>query len=359
MATFLITDSDNWIINNNFHYLLGFQPTLWGVAIRKDSLHVFLDTRYYAKTKKINKNHITDITWKNDIHFHKVTGPLVDIMLITCKSSKNIELEENLTLKYFHEINNKSDLWTGWDPKKTSVIPNYFEWERIVKNDFEIKKMKKAIDVIDKVSMFIQYLVDTNEIYGKSESEVRSIIVNKILEFGWDDESFEAIVAFWMHSAVPHHTAWDTIIEDGPLLIDMGAKYKGYCSDFTRTFWVGKKIDDYEEYHKVYRSVKKASIKATLWARVGMKASQIDSLARKSIIKDGYWDYFSHSTGHWVGLNIHEGPWITQMSDDVIKTGMMFTIEPWIYIPGKFWVRIENIVLAKEERVKCISKIRY
>jgi Xaa-Pro dipeptidase len=139
----------------------------------------------------------------------------------------------------------------------------------------------------------------------------------------------------------------------------MWAKHKWYCSDFTRTFWVGKKTDDYDEFHKVYSSVKKASIKATLWARVWMKASQIDALARKSIIKDGYWDYFSHSTGHGVGLNIHEGPWITQMSDDKIKTGMMFTIEPGIYLPGKFWVRIENIVLAKEERVKCISKIRY
>jgi Xaa-Pro aminopeptidase len=81
--------------------------------------------------------------------------------------------------------------------------------------------MKKAIEVIDKVCMFIQYLVDTNEVYGKTESEVRNIIANKILEFGGEDESFEAIVAFGSHSAVPHHTATDTIIEDGPLLIDM------------------------------------------------------------------------------------------------------------------------------------------
>ena len=359
MATFLITDSDNGIINNNFHYLLGFQPTLGGIAIRSSSIHIFLDNRYYAKTKKINKDHITETTWKKDIQFHKVTGPMIDLMLITCESSKNIELEENLTLKYFHEINDKSDLGTNDNPKKTSVIPNYFESQRIIKNDYEIKKVKKAIDVIDKVSMFVQYLVDTNEIYGKTESEVRNIIVNKILEFGWDDESFEAIVAFGTHSAVPHHTAWDTIIEDGPLLIDMWAKYKGYCSDFTRTFWVGKKTDEYEEFNKVYSSVKKASIKATLWARVWMKAFQIDSLARKSIIKDGYGDYFSHSTGHWVGLNIHEGPWITQMSDDEIQTWMMFTIEPGIYLPGKFGVRIENIVIAKEERIKCVSKIRY
>ena len=359
MATFLITDSDNWIVNTNFHYILWFQPTLGGIAIRKESIHVFLDSRYYAKTKKINKDLITEKIGKIDIHFHKVSGPLIDIMLLTCKGSKNIELEENLTLKYFHEINDKSDLGIHWEPKKTSVIPNYFEAERIVKNDSEIKKMKKAIEVIDKVSMFIQYLVDTYEIIWKTESEVRNIIVNKILEFGWEDESFEAIVAFGQHSAVPHHTAGDTVIENGPLLIDMWAKYKGYCSDFTRTFWIWKKSDEFHEFHKVYNSVKKASIKATLWARVGMKASQIDALARKSIIKDGYGDYFSHSTGHGVWLNIHEWPWITQMSDDIIQTGMMFTIEPGIYIPWKFGVRIENIVVAKEERVKCMSKIRY
>jgi Xaa-Pro aminopeptidase len=94
-----------------------------------------------------------------------VTGPLIDLMLLTCKSSKNIELEENLTLKYFHEINDKSDLGTSNTPKKTSVIPHYFEEKRKVKNDWEIKKMKKAIEVIDKVSLFVQYLVDTNEIY--------------------------------------------------------------------------------------------------------------------------------------------------------------------------------------------------
>lgn len=359
MTTFLITDSDNWVMNTNFHYLLGFQPTLGGIAIRKDSIHIFLDSRYYAKTKKINKDYIVQRTGLSDIHFHKVTGPLIDIMLITCKSAKHISLEENLTLKYFHEINNKSDLGTGWEPKKTSVIPNFLDGKRVIKDDNEIKKIKKAIEVIDKVSMFIQYLVDTNEVYGKTERDVRHIIANKILEFGWHDESFEAIVAFWQHSAVPHHTAGSTIIEDGPLLIDMWAKYRWYCSDFTRTFWVGKKTDDYDEFHKVYASVKRASIKATLWARVGMHASKIDTIARKSIEKDGYGDYFSHSTGHGVGLNIHEGPWITKMSDDIIKTWMVFTIEPWIYLPGKFWVRIENIVVAKEERVKCMSKIRY
>ena len=327
--------------------------------LRKDSVHIFLDGRYYAKTKKIDKLSIVDKTNKQEVVYHKLKWPIVDAMLLNCETSKTIELEENLTLKYFREINDKSDLWSAKDPKKTNVIWNYFEDQRISKDDNEIKKMKKAIEIIDKVCMHIQYLIDTTEIVGKTESEVRNIIINKILDFGGEDESFEAIVAFGEHSSIPHHTAWNTIIWNGPLLIDIWAKFQGYCSDFTRTFWVGKKNSDYDEFHKIYRSVKKAHIKATLWARVGMKASQIDNLARKSIEKDGYWEYFSHSTWHWIGLNIHERPWITTMSDDKIKTNMLFTIEPGIYLPGKFWVRIENIVVARDERVKCLSKIEY
>lgn len=327
--------------------------------LRKDSVHIFLDNRYFAKTKNLDKQSIIDKTDKQEVHYHKLNWPLIDDMLLNCETSKNIELEENLTLKYFREINDKSDLWFAKNPKKTNVIWNYFEETRIIKDDTEIKKMKKAIEIIDKVCIHIQSLIDSDEIVWKTESDVRNIIINKILEFGGEDESFEAIVACWEHSAIPHHTAGNTIIWNGPLLIDMWAKFQGYCSDFTRTFWIGKKNDDYNEFHKIYSSVKKAHIKATLWARVGMKASEIDNLARKSIEKDGYGEYFSHSTWHWIGLNIHERPWITKISDDEIKTNMLFTIEPGIYLPWKFWVRIENIVVVRNERVKSMSKIKY
>lgn len=359
MATFLITDSDNWIVNNNFHYLLGFQPSLWGILLQNDKVHIFLDKRYFAKTKRLNKKELSNKAWKKEVEYHELNWPLVDAMLLSIPDSKSIQLEQNLTLKYYHDIDDKSDLGLGWKWKKIVVIENYFDEKRIIKDDNEIKEIKHAVDVIDKVSMHIQYLVDTEQMQGKTESEIRAIIINQLLKFGWEDESFEAIVAFWEHSSIAHHTAWDTIIWNGPLLIDMWAKYHGYCSDFTRTFWIWKKNDDYDEYQNIYKSVKKAHIKATLWARVGMKASQIDLLARKSIEKDGYGDYFSHSTWHGIWISIHERPWINRMSDEVIKTWMVFTIEPWIYIPGKFWVRIENIVVAKEERIKCLSKVLY
>lgn len=359
MATFLITDSDNDIDNKNFKYLLGFQPSLWGIILRKDSVEIFLDSRYFAKTKTIDKKYISEKTGKSEIKFHNISWPLVDAMLLSCEDATSIKVEENLTLKYYNDIDSKSDLWKWWKWKKIEVIENYFEEDRIIKNSFEIKQIKHAVEIIDKVSLFLQYLVDTEEILWKTEDEVRKILINKILEFWWESESFSPIVAFWENSAVAHHSPGNTLIENGPLLVDMWAQINGYCSDFTRTFWVGEKNDDYEEFKKIYKSVKKAHVKAVLGARTGMQASQIDLLARRSIDKDGYWEYFSHSTGHGIWLHVHEKPWINRMSDETIQTGMIFTIEPGIYIPGKFWVRIENIVIAKEERVKILSKIPY
>lgn len=359
MATFLITDSDNDIDNKNFKYLLWFQPSLWGILLRKNRVEIFLDSRYFAKTNKLNEKYICEKTWKSEIKFHQISGPLVDAMLLASADTSAIKIEENLTLKYYNDINSKSDLWTWEKKKKIEIIENYFEDDRIVKNNNEIKQIKNAVEIIDKVCLFLQYLVDTKEIKWKTEDNVRKIILNKILEFWWECESFYPIVAFGENSAIAHHSPWETIIENWPLLVDMWAQINWYCSDFTRTFWVWDKTEDYDEFKKIYKSVKKAHIKSVLWARVGMQASQIDLLARRSIEKDGYGEYFSHSTGHGIWLHVHERPWINRMSDEIIQPNMIFTIEPGIYIPWKFWVRIENIVVAKEERVKILSKIHY
>lgn len=359
MATFLITDTDNGIINKDFFYLLGFQPTLWWIALRKNGIHIFLDKRYFEKTKKLNEKRICEKTNMEKVYFHEISWPLIDAMLISCSDSKAIEVEDSLTLKYFKEIKNKSDMWVNSHPKKMEIIPSFFEKIRLCKSEREQDRLWKAIKIIDQVALYIEYLIKSKQIIGKTEIEVRNIIINKILEFGWESESFDSIVAFWSHSAIAHHTAGETLIENGPLLIDMGAIYKWYCSDFTRTYWVGAKTKDYEEFANIYQSVKKAHIKAILWTKVWMKAYEIDLIARNSIEKDGYGPYFSHSTGHWIWVNVHEKPWINQFSQEEIKPWMAFTIEPGIYLPGKFWVRIENIVIAKSERVKCSSKISY
>jgi Xaa-Pro aminopeptidase len=158
----------------------------------------------------------------------------------------------------------------------------------------------------------------------------------------------------------------------------MWALYNWYCSDFTRTIRVWNpsptlplsregenktspltrwEWGGFEEFQKIYNSVKKAHEKAFKFAKPWVTGKDIDNIARKSIEQDGYWEYFTHSTGHGVGLNIHEQPWISKKSENIIQKGMVFTIEPGIYLPWKFWVRLENIVFAEEGGVKCESEV--
>lgn len=357
MATLLITDWDNGIVNKEFSYLLGFQPSLGGIVIRKNSINIFLDSRYHAKTASINHNELVKKSWKPNISFSLLKWNLIDALILECEESKSIRVEDNITLKYRKEIKQKSDTGSKYGSPKPEIIEPYFTQQQIIKTPIEKNHIKKAIEIIDQVFFYIQAMNLSGELKWLTEKQLRSIIINKIQEFWGEAESFDAIVAFWSNSAIAHHSAWDTRIEDGPLLIDMWAVYRKYCSDFTRTFWVWEKTPLYDEFQKVYESVKKAHKKAYKESRIWIEAKQIDALARESIAQDGYEEYFTHSTGHGVGLNIHEQPWINSSSTEMITPGMVFTIEPGIYLPGKFGVRLENIVFAEHNRIKCYSQV--
>ena len=368
----LITDTDNGIINNEFTYILGFWVSLWGIILDKKEIKIILDGRYFWQTKNIDKAKLRKRIWENlKVTYIHLKWKLTDEILKQTKNSK-IKLENNITLKYYEEIKKKHK----WDIK---ISKPFFEKNRIIKQIDEIKYLKKAIQIIDKVWIEIEKQAKSWDIIWKTEAEVRAIIVTKILELWWEWESFEAIVAFWPNSAVPHHKAWETIIWNGPLLVDMWALYKWYCSDFTRTIWIWNpsptlplsregenktspltrgEWGGFEEFQKIYNSVKKAYQKALKYAKPWVKGKDIDSAARKSIEQDWYWKYFTHSTGHGVGLNIHEDPRISKKWNNTIKENMVFTIEPGIYLPWKFWVRLENIVFAQKNWVKCYSEIK-
>ena len=302
-------------------------------------------------TKNINKKQLAERIWKKwEIIYTKLEWNIIDEVLKYTKNS-TIEVEDNITLKYFEAIGKKHS-------GKIKIQVPFFEEKRMIKQSDERKNIKKAIQIIDNVWREIEKLSNSEKIIWKTEAEVRTIIVTKILELWWAWESFEAIVAFWKNSAIPHHKASDTIIWNGALLIDMWALYKWYCSDFTRTIWVWDKTEDYKEFQKIYTSVAKAHKKACIFAKPWVKGKEIDSVTRKSIEKDWYWEFFTHSTGHWVGINIHEQPWINKKSTQIIEENMVFTIEPGIYLQWKFWVRLENIVFVQKNWVKCSSEIK-
>ena len=175
-------------------------------------------------------------------------------------------------------------------------------------------------------------------------------------EYGADSNSFDTIVARGPNSAMPHHRASDDVIQLGdPVVIDMGALRNGYCSDITRTIFVG---DPDDEYKKIYDLVLTAQLTAIETIQPGMPGQTGDSLARTVLNEAGYGDNFGHSLGHGIGLDVHELPRLSPNSQDILSENMIFSVEPGIYISGWGGVRIEDLVILTKDGAKQLSKAK-
>ncbi|MDP2090268.1 MAG: M24 family metallopeptidase [Candidatus Gracilibacteria bacterium] len=348
-----ITDSDFSSTDKTFEYLLGFQPTFGGMVLSDNSIHILLDSRYIGNKDKVDLKNISNKTGIKNIEFIEFSkgweGLLEKIIKLTLNSDL-IFIENNIASKYYKYLKDN----TG---RIIELNDSYFGKQRLIKQDNEVENIKKAIEIIDKVFIYIEYIANTGILIGKTENQVRSIILNKIFENGGDGESFESIVAFGKNSAIPHHKTGNDLIGHGPLMIDIGAKYKGYCSDFTRTIRVGDRTEEYAEFKKIYEIVRDAHNEAINNFKAGFLGQDLDKLAREYITKKGFGEYFSHSLGHGVGLDIHESPRISAVSTDKIENGMVFTIEPGIYLENKFGVRLEDIVFVENSELKKHTKV--
>ncbi len=160
---------------------------------------------------------------------------------------------------------------------------------------------------------------------------------------GADGPAFDTIAVSGKSSSLPHGVPSHSFLTANSFLtMDYGARYKGYCSDMTRTVVIGKAD---EEMKRIYKTVYDAQAEAMKYIKAGMKCSDADALARNVISDAGYGEYFGHSLGHSLGLEIHERPSLSPRSNEILEEGNIVTIEPGIYIPGKYGVRIENMVL--------------
>ncbi|MCF6172548.1 MAG: aminopeptidase P family protein [Campylobacteraceae bacterium] len=239
---------------------------------------------------------------------------------------------------------------------------NFSQKKRIIKNEDELKILRKAAllgaNAFDNFAKFIQ-----EEGFGLSERRAFHEAQNIFKDFGKLELSFEPIVALDENAAKPHALPSDKILQkDMLLLLDAGVKYKRYCSDRTRTVNISENISMGKNVkfkdakkQKIYDTVLKAQEASIKTAKVGVNASDIDSAGREVIEKAGYGNFFIHSTGHGVGLDIHELPVIGARSKDIIEENMVFTIEPGIYLPNEFGVRIEDTVIAKSSGVEVIG----
>ena len=170
---------------------------------------------------------------------------------------------------------------------------------------------------------------------------------------GADSLSFETIVASGVRSSMPHGAPTDKKLKQGEFItMDFGCMVEGYCSDMTRTIHLGPAS---EEEKKVYALVLKAQKEAMKAIKEGMSCLSVDKIARDIIMENGYGEYFGHGLGHGVGLEIHEEPFLSPSGDKTLRAGMLVTDEPGIYIPGKFGVRIEDLLLVRKKGCDVLS----
>lgn len=221
---------------------------------------------------------------------------------------------------------------------------------RQLKDETEQQIMVEAAQVADEAYEYIlgelQPDVTEKEIQNKLEFFMRSR--------GADGSSFDTIVASGERSALPHGVASDKKLRVGELItLDYGAYYQGYCSDITRTVMLGEPT---EQQREIYEIVLEAQTYAVARIEPGMSGKQADALAREIIKKRGYGEYFGHGTGHGLGMEVHESPRLSPRSEDILKPGMVVTVEPGIYLPGVGGVRIEDDVLVTEKGAQRLTQ---
>ncbi len=220
---------------------------------------------------------------------------------------------------------------------------------RMFKDEAELAIMQEAAVLADRTFKHICGIIAP----GISENDVALEMEVFMRSNGATSSSFDTIVASGERSALPHGVASDRIIGNNEFVkLDFGAYYKGYCSDITRTVVVGKPSDKHLE---IYNIVLEAQLHALDHIKPGMTGMEADALARDVIVKYGYGDNFGHSTGHGLGMEVHEAPRLSRLSDTILTPGMVVTVEPGIYLPGFGGVRIEDDIVITESGIKILT----
>lgn len=221
---------------------------------------------------------------------------------------------------------------------------------RLKKDKAEAEAMRRAVKIAQDA---LEEAIPLIKI-GMTERELASELVMQLLKHGSDSEfPFAPIVSAGPNSANPHASLTDRKLQAGDLLVvDWGAAYDGYISDLTRTFAVGE-VDD--EYKKIHRIVQEANAAGRAASMPGVPCANVDIAAREVIEKSGYGKYFTHRTGHGIGMEGHEDPYMRGDNMQLLEPGMAFTVEPGIYLPGRNGVRIEDNIVITESGADCLS----
>ncbi|KKI93001.1 Xaa-Pro dipeptidase [Bacillus sp. SA1-12] len=322
---------DGLLITSKFNrrYMTGFTGTAGVAVISLDKAVFITDFRYTEQAAKEVEG----------FEIVKHTGPIIEEVAAVVKQLgiKRLGFEQDhLTYQAYTSYKNAiTD--TEFVPVSDAV-----EKLRLIKSSSEIKILKEAAEIADAAYKHILTFVKP----GLKEIEVANELEFFMRKNGAESSSFDMIVASGYRSALPHGVASNKEIEKGDFVtLDFGAYYKGYCSDITRTFAVGQPSD---ELKNIYAIVLEAQMRGMNGIKPGMSGKEADALTRDYITQQGYGEYFGHSTGHGLGMEVHEGPALSFRSDAILEPGMVVTVEPGIYIAGLGGVRIEDDTVITE-----------
>lgn len=318
---FLVTKPENK------YYLSGFESTYYYIVITLEESFLLTDFRYLESAQQ-----------KQGLFTIKQLEANFTIFDFLTKYDKMVLAIEGDHLT-FHDYKTILKNFSREDIVDAREI---LDSMRIIKDKDEIAHIQKAAKIADEAFMHILNFI----VPGKTEREVALEIEYFMKKRGAADLSFETIVASGERSSLPHGTATNRVISNGDMItIDFGCIVNHYCSDMTRTIAVGFASN---EQKNVYEVVKKAQMKVLNKVQSGMSTKDADKIARDVISAEGYGDYFGHGLGHGVGLEVHELPRLSPTYQNELTEGMVVTIEPGIYLPKKYGVRIEDLIVIKD-----------
>lgn len=312
----------------NVRYLSGFRGEGY-LVVGKDDLLISTDGRYKGEAAELSDEY--------RVNYHSSGHLAGAIEFLRERNAGVVAFEaEELSYAVYREIATKLP------EAQLNPASKWVEVLRLIKDEDEIALVAEAARRVDVA--LNDFLSDLQP--GQSE-RLLALELEMALARAGTASAFAIIMAAGESAAEPHHVPTDRLLNDGEMLkIDVGGKLEGYCSDLTRTYFLG---EPNETFRQVYRIVLEAQEAAVAAAGPGVPAKHLDEIAREIIGQAGYAGAFSHGLGHGVGLQVHEGPRVSGKSEDILQPGMLVTIEPGIYRAGWGGVRIEDTVLITED----------